>query len=229
METGKSAARLRMLRDLLGRTASEDEGEETEAGFTLIELMVVLLIMGILLAIAIPTFLSVTGGAKKTAAQSDLTNSLTTASAIYTNNNGSGFPTTGTPTVTTTSLQALMHKTQNTITYLVGGAAVTTATKGKNVISTYRPAATSNLVVFATLDTNKVCWVAVDNESGAPGLSTIPSGNSFGAATSPTTGDCTATKIANAPRTYLTAASTATPTVAGAIWFSSFATVPNKT
>ena len=34
-----------------------------DSGFTLIELMVVLLILAILLAIAIPTFLSVTGGA----------------------------------------------------------------------------------------------------------------------------------------------------------------------
>ena len=42
----------------------EIEGEEAaEAGFTLIELMVVLLIIAILLAIAIPTFLGVTSTA----------------------------------------------------------------------------------------------------------------------------------------------------------------------
>lgn len=223
METGKSVARLRTLRDLLGRTASEDEGEETEAGFTLIELMVVLLIMGILLAIAIPTFLSVTGGAKKTAAQTDLTNSLTTASAIYTNNNGAGFPATGTPTLvaTATSLQALMHKTQNTIKYLAGATAVATATKGKNIISTYQPATTSTVVVFATLDTNKVCWVAADNESGAVGFGgKIPSGNSFGALATPPATGCKASAIASATPSTLTG-----PTH----WYPAFATVPNKT
>ena len=42
-----------------------------DAGFTLVELMVVLLILAILLVIAIPTFLSATGGANDEAAQSE--------------------------------------------------------------------------------------------------------------------------------------------------------------
>src|ERR1700721_2187983 len=58
-------------------------GGTAEAGFTLIELMVVLLIIAILLAIAIPTFLGVTGSANDRAAQSNLTNALTEAAAAY--------------------------------------------------------------------------------------------------------------------------------------------------
>ena len=50
------------------------ETEAAEAGFTLIELMVVLLIIAILLAIAIPTFLGVANSAGDRAAQSNLTN-----------------------------------------------------------------------------------------------------------------------------------------------------------
>ncbi len=64
----------------------EFEGAEAaDAGFTLIELMVVLLIIAILLAIAIPTFLGVTGSANDRAAQSNLTNALTELKALYQN------------------------------------------------------------------------------------------------------------------------------------------------
>jgi len=63
---------------------AEIEGEEAaEAGFTLIELMVVLLIIAILLAIAIPTFLGVTNTASDRASQSNLTNALTEGKALY--------------------------------------------------------------------------------------------------------------------------------------------------
>jgi type IV pilus assembly protein PilA len=77
------------MKDLVKRARErahpvEIEGEEAaEAGFTLIELMVVLLIIAILLAIAIPTFLGVTNTAGDRAAQSNLTNALTEGKALY--------------------------------------------------------------------------------------------------------------------------------------------------
>jgi type IV pilus assembly protein PilA len=57
-----------------------------EDGFTLIELMVVVLIIAILIAIAIPTFLGLRERAQNRSAQSDLRNALTAAKAFYTDN-----------------------------------------------------------------------------------------------------------------------------------------------
>src|SRR5437588_44565 len=55
-----------------------------DGGFTLIELMVVVLIIAILLAIAIPTFLGSRSKAQDRAAQSNLRNALTAEKTYYT-------------------------------------------------------------------------------------------------------------------------------------------------
>ena len=61
--------------------------ERDDEGFTLIELMVVILIIAILLAIAIPTFLGARARAQDRAAQSSLRNGLTSADVGYANVN----------------------------------------------------------------------------------------------------------------------------------------------
>jgi type IV pilus assembly protein PilA len=56
---------------------------ERDGGFTLVELMVVVLIIAILIAIAIPTFLGARQRAQDRAAQSNLRNALTVEKGIY--------------------------------------------------------------------------------------------------------------------------------------------------
>ncbi len=57
---------------------------DREEGFTLVELMVVVLIIAILIAIAIPTFLGARQRAQDRAAQSNLRNALTAEKVYYT-------------------------------------------------------------------------------------------------------------------------------------------------
>ena len=74
-----------MIQAIQRRLAARQD-ENSEGGFTLIELMVVVMIIAILVGIAIPAFLGARKRAQDTASKSNLRNALSTAQTVFTDN-----------------------------------------------------------------------------------------------------------------------------------------------
>jgi type IV pilus assembly protein PilA len=115
---------------------------DSEEGFTLIELMVVVLIIAILIAIAIPQFLGARSRAQDRAAQSSLRNALTAAKTAYTDASSYG-------TATDADLPAI----EPSLCYVAAGVASADVT-------------TCNGATVATVPSFKVISVSVTSVAG---------------------------------------------------------------
>jgi type IV pilus assembly protein PilA len=167
-----------------------EETCRSEDGFTLIELMVVLLILAILLAIAIPTFLGVTKSANDRAAQSNLNTAMLNAKAAYQSNS---------QTYTGVTV-ATLSSAEPSLSFLAA------ASTGQGVISVN--ATDGHAIVLAAFSKSNNCWYQIDNPTGTFG--TVPApfiGTVSGGATS-----------MSAPVTTVTAGALVFPTVAGTVY-----------
>src|SRR4051794_24105851 len=114
--------------------------------------MVVVLIIAILIAIAIPTFLGARQRAQDKAAQSSLRNGLTAAKTIYTDSEKYGDATPGTT--------GTLVDTEPSLSY-VDGATASNGPKNVSVAST-----ADNLIVMSAESKSGKCFWIRDNTQG---------------------------------------------------------------
>ena len=125
-----------------------------EHGFTLIELMVVILIIGVLVLLALPTFLGARTRALDRATQSDVRNAFAAEKAYYTDN------------LTYTTNPATMTSIEAAITYLAGDTPLVSGV----VYLDWDPV--PNTVYLSARSESGTCWYLRETDGGGSQFAT---------------------------------------------------------
>jgi type IV pilus assembly protein PilA len=156
------------------RTHAVTRDDEPEAGFTLIELMMVILIIAILIAVMIPTFVGAKRRAQDRAMQSSIRNALTAAKVVFSEHGDY-----------TDATVATLAATEPGITFVDAG----TGPNGPNAVSV-EPVSTSYFRI-AGQSLSGTCFFLSDDESvaGVGVQYATGSGGSCTAGAAPAAGD----------------------------------------
>lgn len=127
-----------------------------EEGFTLIELMSVILIIGVLILLALPTFLGARQRASDRATQADIRNAFAAERAYYTD------------TLTYTTNPAAMTAIEAAITYVNGDTPLAT-----HVAYLHHHAVTNTLFISA-MSPSGTCWYLREIDGGGARFASDP-------------------------------------------------------
>lgn len=166
-------------------------------GFTLVEIMVVLMIMAILLATAVPTFMGATGAANDRADQSNLNTALTAlkSQASQRGQTYSGL----TPTI--------MSASEPSLSWSQSTPSATTTVSVQGPVDFYVSADGNGIAVVSYSGVTASCWWVVDNlqpvidtvgpygpnlqaAGGGPTRAPTGAGTFYGESTAPAGGGC---------------------------------------
>jgi type IV pilus assembly protein PilA len=144
-----------------------DERAGDDRGFTLIELLVVVVIIGVLVAIAVPLYLNYRKGAANKSAASDLRGAISAIEQFYTEN-GNTYPVSGdnvgSPGV------SIICGTTTTGTAGTGGTAGTATVSAGNVIQ-YKNNTSTYVLCAQNVDGQQI-WVYNSSKGGSVAKST---------------------------------------------------------
>ena len=142
-----------------------------DEGFTLIELMVVVLIIAILIAIAIPTFLGARSRAQDRAAQSNIRNAFTAEKVYYTDNQ--------VYTDTTANLSAI----EPSLTFVQASSATSASVVGQVHVKKATTNGTDDSVYVSARSASGTCFYLKDVSSGTGAGTKYARDTACGAAT----------------------------------------------